>query len=162
MGAAFGEDGLCCSSGMFDACGICDGDGSTCNVAAPAEIPTSAIEGSLTAEAIVNNAVKAASVVGKLKSEAANNCNVPEAALSATLEVQSGSRRRLLGRFRRRLNADKVAANIEFNQIVVLASGADPVDALTVGSTIVPANPPPGSLLDSTNVDVSNVASKAV
>ena len=43
MVAAIGEDGLCCPTGVFDTCGVCDGDSSSCNVAASTTFSTASV-----------------------------------------------------------------------------------------------------------------------
>eukprot|EP00937_MAST-01D_sp_MAST-1D-sp2_P000409 g409.t1 len=57
-----GENGICCASGVFDTCGVCDGDDSSCDISLPLTVEAGATDASIIAALIAQLGVSADSI----------------------------------------------------------------------------------------------------
>jgi hypothetical protein len=119
--------GKCCY-GNIDSCGVCNGDGSACNVAAkldantPASVTGRRLASAAAVRTFVADPIASFQMKKDLVAEAATNTRVPASAISVTLQEEGGN----------------IKASLEFNQAAIAASGGDkkPVDALDVAATL--------------------------
>eukprot|EP00937_MAST-01D_sp_MAST-1D-sp2_P008177 g8177.t1 len=121
------EGGICCGSGVFDTCGVCDGDGSSCNVDAVVSPSTSSISRRRLASetdvaAFVADFTRSNVMKDDLAREAAQNVGVPQSAISCTLKAEGTT----------------IQARLAFSQAAILANSqnAKPIDALEIAARL--------------------------